>query len=277
MWIGGKRLTICIAAVCEKGSTLVLAADRAVTGNIAIEFEHPGKKMTCLSDSCVALTAGDALSYTELFDMVVENIAMHKSPSVNEVVSKIKELYQKKRKEQIIENFLIPRGFDDFRDFYNGQKHLLPELALTIQTEIEKYNFGLQILVAGMNGETAHIYEINDPGTSRCFDSIGYDAIGSGLPHAMYTLISRNCNQNMPLEDAFLTVYEAKKMAERAPGVGSIATDICIKNSSKVYLSKDEHIKEIDLAYQKRIRADPTWKDDINAFLKREWLKDEGK
>jgi hypothetical protein len=74
-------LTICIASVCNNGSALVLAADRAVTSpSLSIEFEHPGKKMTCLSDSCVALTAGDALAHTELFDMVKGEIAALRAP-----------------------------------------------------------------------------------------------------------------------------------------------------------------------------------------------------
>jgi 20S proteasome alpha/beta subunit len=272
----GGKMTICVAAVCENGSTLVLAADRAVTSSISIEFEHPGKKMIRLSDSCITLTAGDALAHTELFDMVNEEITKHRAPSVNEVVSKIKECYQKRRKQEVIENFLIPRGFSNFGDFYQAQKHMLPDLALTIQTQIERYTYGLQILVAGMKGETAHIYEINDPGTSRCFDSMGYHAIGSGLPHAMYTLISRNCNQNMPLEEVLLIIYEAKKMAERAPGVGSNTTDICIMNSRNIYLSQNGHIKEIESIYNKWIKEDLTWKDDMNVFLKREWFKNEG-
>lgn len=274
--IGGKGVTICIAAICEDGSTLVTASDRAVTSSsISIEFEHPAKKMTCLSDSCVALTAGDALAYTELFNRVYREIADHRTPSVNEVVSKIKECYQERRKEEIIENFLIPRGFKDFASFYQAQQHLLPDLALTIQTQIERYNYGLQILVAGFNGGTAHIYEVNDPGTSRCFDSIGYHAIGSGLPHAMYTLISRNCNRDMSIEDALLIIYEAKKMAERAPGVGSNATDLCIINSTKMYSSKSEHIKELETIYLKWIRADPCWRNDATAFLKREGFRND--
>jgi 20S proteasome alpha/beta subunit len=196
----GKRMTICIATICEGGKALVLASDRMVTSPLlAIEFEHPCKKMTPISDGCFALTAGDALTHTELFNMVNEEINDHRMPSVDEVVSKIKECYHKRRKTDITENFLIPRGFNGFNEFYEAQRHLLPDLALTIQTQIEKYNYGLQILVAGMKGDMAHIYEIDDPGTSRCFDAIGYHAIGSGLPHAMYTLISRSCNHDMLL------------------------------------------------------------------------------
>jgi hypothetical protein len=192
------------------------------------------------------------------------------------VVSKIKECYQKRRKSEIIEQLLIPRGFDSFEDFYVHQRQLIPELAFGIQTEIDKYNYGLQILVAGMNGNVAHIYGIDNPGISSCFDAIGFHAIGSGLPHAMYTLISRNCNQDMPLEDALLVTYEAKKMAERAPGVGSNKTDICVMNSGKVYLFEEEHIKELDPIYNKWAKNDSAWRDETTKFLTEVIFRNEG-
>jgi len=260
-------MTICIAALCEGGSALVLAADRAITSNLSIEFEHPGKKMTQLSDSCYALTAGDALASTELFGIVQDEIAIHKAPSINEVVSKIKECYQMRRKYEIIENFLIPRGFGSFDEYYQAQKHLFPDLALAIQNQIDNYDYGLQLLIAGVDKKRAHIYEIIDPGTSRCFDAMGYHAIGSGLPHAMYTFISRNCNQDMPLSEVLLITYEAKKMAERAPGVGSNITDICVMDSNQTSLFSNEQIKRLNQIYNARVELDPIWKENIKSFI----------
>ncbi|MEE9355563.1 MAG: hypothetical protein V3U75_08235 [Methylococcaceae bacterium] len=62
-------MTICIAGICENGLSLILASDAMLTNEgLSIEFEHPTKKMTCLSDCCIALTAGDALAYTEVFN-----------------------------------------------------------------------------------------------------------------------------------------------------------------------------------------------------------------
>jgi len=264
---GGKVMTICIAAMCDKGSALVLAADRAVTSSLSIEFEHPGKKMTLLSKGCYALTSGDALAYTELFEEVRDEIAMQKSPSMK-VLSKIKSCYQRRRRDAIAENYLIPRGFEDFNDYYKAQKQLFPEMIMAIQNQIDNYNFQLEILLAGVSNGTAHIYHIGDPGVSRCWDVLGYHAIGSGLPHAFYTFISRNCNQDMPLEEVLLITYEAKKMAEKAPGVGSNATDMCVMDSSGVYLIQNEQIKELEPVYSKWAKMDPAWKEDMHAFIK---------
>jgi 20S proteasome alpha/beta subunit len=271
-------MTICIAAICEKGSTLVLASDRAVTSNLSIEFEHPGKKMTLLSEGCYAMTAGDALAYTELFEEAQDEIAAHKAPSIKEIVAKVKACYQERRKAEIIENFLVPKGFNDFNDYYKAQKLLFPDMIMAIQNQMDNYNYGLQILLAGISRGKAHIYEIVDPGVSRCWDAMGYQAIGSGLPHALYTFIARNCNQDMSLEEVLLITYEAKKMAERAPGVGANITDICIVASSNTYLSNEEQIKELDLIYCKWIKSNDEGKAEASKFLEKvKKVRDDGK
>lgn len=262
-------MTICIAAICEKGSSLILATDSMVTNEgLSIQFEHPTKKMTPLSDSCIALTAGDALAHTELFNMVQGEITKLKAPSVPEVVSKIKECYQRIRKSEIKEKLLSPRGFNDFEDFYQAQRVLIPDIALTIQNQIDRYEYGLEILVAGISAEVAHIYGISDPGTSKCFDAIGFHAIGSGLPHAVNILIARGCYQGSDLKEALLIVYEAKKMAEKAPGVGANITDICIMNRGGTIGFPRNKLGELHEIYERWGRREPNWASDLDALLK---------
>ena len=262
-------MTICIAAICEKGSSVVLATDSMLTNEaLSIEFEHPTKKMTPLSDSCIALTAGDALAHTELFDIVREEIIKLKAPSAPEIVGKIKECYQRIRKREIKEKILNPRGFSDFKDFYEAQRFLNPDIVMTIQSEIDRYDYGLAILVAGISENTAHIYGISDPGTSKCFDAIGFHAIGSGLPHAINTLIARGCHQDTPLPEALLIVYEAKKIAEKAPGVGANITDICIMTPQGIIEFPRDKIDQLHEIYERWLRRELNWASDLGALLK---------
>lgn len=262
-------MTICIAAICKQASSLILATDSMLTNaGLAIQFEHPTKKMACLSDSCIALTAGDALAHTELFNMVQAEVTKLKAPSVLEIVSKIKECYQDVREREIREQILNPRGFKDFKDFYEAQRALVPDIALTIQSQIDRYDYGLEILVAGIDGNSAHIYGIVDPGTSKCFDAIGFHAIGSGLPHAINTLIARGCHQEICLEEGLLIVYEAKKMAEKAPGVGTHITNLCVMNSQGIRDFPRDKIGELHKIYERWVRREPNWASDINTLLK---------
>ena len=262
-------MTICIAAICEQGSNLILASDSMLTNEgLSIQFEHPTKKMTHLSGSCIALTAGDALAHTELFSMVQEEITKLKAPPVLVVVDKIKECYQRIRKNEIREKILNPRGFDNFEDFYQAQRILVTDVALTIQSQIDNYEYGLAILVGGISENIAHIYGISDPGTSKCFDAIGFHAIGSGLPHAINTLIARGCHQDISIEEGLLIVYEAKKMAEKAPGVGTTITDICIMNSRGITDFPRDKISELHKTYEAWVRKEPNWASTFEALLK---------
>jgi len=269
-------MTICIAAICEKGSSVVLATDSMLTNEaLSIEFEHPTKKMTRLSDSCIALTAGDALAHTELFDIVREEIIKLKAPSAPEIVGKIKECYQRIRKREIKEKILNPRGFSDFEDFYKAQQVLNPDIVMTIQNQIDNYDYGLEILVAGRSGNTAHIYGISDPGTSKCFDAIGFHAIGSGQPHAINTLIARGCHQDTSLQEALLIVYEAKKIAEKAPGVGANITDICIMTPKGIIEFPRNKIDQLHEIYERWLRRESNWASDLGALLKEIGVRNE--
>lgn len=185
-------MTICIAAICEKNLNLILAADSMLTNEgLSIQFEHPTRKLTPLSDSCVALTAGDALAHTELFNRAQDEINKLRTPSVLEVVSKIKECYQWIREREIKEKILNPRGFKDFKEFYKIQRELHPDISLGIQNQIDGYDYGLRILVGGISEGIAHIYGISDPRTSKCFDAIGFHAIGRAATCYKYPHCSR--------------------------------------------------------------------------------------
>ncbi|MCK4653489.1 MAG: hypothetical protein KAU01_03495 [Candidatus Cloacimonetes bacterium] len=260
-------MTICIAAICDNGSNLILSTDSMITNpGLSIQFEQPIRKMQSLSEKCFALTAGDALAHTELFNKVKDEIAKLKSPSVPEVVEKVKKCYQLIRKDKINEIILNPKGFRDFHDFYQTQRMMSQENMMMINHEIDEYRYGLEIIVAGESSKMAHIYGISDPGTSQCFDSIGFFAIGSGSPHAMNCLIARGFYSGTNWKEGLLIVYEAKKMAEKAPGVGRDFTDICIispKNYKEPFEFPRDKITELHEIYEMWVRKEESW---INKF-----------
>ncbi len=258
-------MTICIAAICDNYKTLVLASDSMLTSPM-IEFEQPTKKMTELGIHCIAMTAGNALAHTELFNSVRCSIEALKSPPVSKIVEKIKECYQTIRKREICERLLNPRGFDGFKDFYQAQRILQSEIATKIQFQIDTYDYGLSIITAGVSNDMAQIYSIVDPGTSQCYDSIGFHTIGSGFPHAINTLTARVCHQDLSLEEVFMIVYEAKKMAERAPGVGH-KSNFTIINNKKIRNISEEAIDKLPPIYEKWVRKDEDWKKELESTI----------
>jgi len=80
-----------------------MASDTMITSEVlSIQFEHTTRKMTQLSDACVALTAGDALAHTELFNLVNDEITKLRTPSIFDIVPRTKECYQDIEKERYV-------------------------------------------------------------------------------------------------------------------------------------------------------------------------------
>ena len=89
-------------------------------------------------------------------------------------------------------------------------------------------NLGIEMLVAGPNGETHAIHTILNPGTIHDNSSIGHGAIGSGAPHALYSLIEDSYAASLSKEEVLTLVKKAKKRSEVAPGVGVKTTIVVI-------------------------------------------------
>jgi len=120
-----------------------MVTDAMITGEqLSIEFEHRTPKIAKLTENCIASTAGDALVHTELFDAVRGEVGSLKSPSITDIVSCIKRCFTELRQRDIRERILNPRGFPDIESFYRVQEELVREVALTVHSEIDEYEFG---------------------------------------------------------------------------------------------------------------------------------------
>ena len=263
-------MTVCISAICNSKKAVVLASDGMITSNMPpIQFETVTKKMIALSDTCIALTAGDALAYAELFDRAKLEISKENKNEINNIVDEIKKSYIFLRRRAIQERILNPRAFDDFNSFYEKQQTLLANVALTIQKQIDQFNYMLDILICGVSNGEAHIYAIINPGTSICYDNLGFSVIGIGYIHAINTLIARECHPQKNLEEVFLIVYEAKKRAESAPGVGSKVTDLSIITQEGIIQFPREQIDKVDEIYKMWVEHKTEWKDELGKLIEK--------
>ena len=91
-----------------------------------------------------------------------------------------------------------------------------------IEQNLVNYNIGVELIVAGINpGDGCHLYSITHPGVSACHDTIGYACVGSGAPHALYSLIASEYTKDKLVGQVEAYVDDAKKKSEVAPGVGT--------------------------------------------------------
>ncbi len=221
-------MTICLATICDKNSKVIVASDKMITvGGLSQEFEHETPKMNTITKTCMAVSAGNALKPNELFRFVRTDLEKRDNLSIFEIVQSVKMGFLELRKKTIEEEFFKIRGLT-INEFYKQiGANIHPQIAMILDDKVQNYDMELEFLVCGVDDEGGHIFHINDPGTSNCFNSLGFCAIGSGTPHSLSTFISNNFNENLPLNEALYITYEAKRRAEKAPGVG-VKTDMWI-------------------------------------------------
>lgn len=242
-------MTVCIGLISEENK-IVLAADRMITANYPpIKFEPDIVKYQRLSKTCVALTADSALAYTELFQDVINKIRHLNNPPISLIVEKVKESFVKLRLKKAEEEVLKPRGLT-IEKYYETMRMLPEGLVVAIDKGLMEKEYPLLILLCGVDDTGAHIYRIFDPGHSECFDSLGFNAIGSGELHAVSSFIAKKCNAKTPFERALYCVYEAKRNAEKAPGVGEYL-DMLVIDNDDVKIVNPELLKQLSDIYQK--------------------------
>jgi 20S proteasome alpha/beta subunit len=243
-------VTICLSAVCENGEAVVFATDKLLTaGYLTAEFEHPGGKAFSLGQHCVGLAAGDALCSGDVLKASAAALSQLHSPAVQQIARAVREEFLTLRKRRAEEQHLRPRGLS-LNEFYQEGLigRLPPEIAFGLDQQIQGTKLGVELMLAGLDGLGAHIYGVSDPGTVDCYDTIGYHAIGSGETHALLMIIGREHEIGNSLNKTAYLVYEAKRKAEIAPGVGRETEMGLITRAGVRALTPDELIR-LDEAY----------------------------
>lgn len=258
-------MTICIATICNSSKKAIVASDRMMTaGDLTVAFEHDIPKITKLSENCVALTAGPALVHTDLFRNVKKKIHAGATPPISEILDHVKEEYLSIRNSQIEERYFRVRGFSiDW--FKKNQRMLSAEIALRLDRILETHEFGLHILIVGVD-ESAHIYCVYPPCCSECFDGLGYCSIGTGERHADSTFIAYRYTPSVPVNIALYITYEAKKKSEIAVGVGE-HTDMAIISENGTQFIKKETLEKLEEIFQKKTQATTLMNEEINKMI----------
>jgi hypothetical protein len=258
--------------MCDEAKKAIAVFDRMITQEpLSIEFEQGLCKIERLSSMSVATTAGDALEPKDIFRDAKDKINELTRPSMRQITKVVKAEFVSCRKRNVEDQILKPRGFGSIEDFYRKMRDLPPDVYSIIDNNIERFHFlhnsGMAMMLAGIDYCGAHIYLVYDPGRSACFDSIGFHAIGSGTPHAISTLTSYGFTSRFPLNTALWIAYEAKRRAERAPGVGK-GTDMCIIDEAKgVSFVSEETMKVLNSLYEDKDKKEREWLDKLPSIL----------
>jgi 20S proteasome alpha/beta subunit len=200
-------MTVCIAAVCDGGNAIVVAADRMFTAGapINLEFETAEKKIEALSPSCVALLAGNSAFGTEILQGALATLQGAQRPELIIAAEAVKDSYVAVRGQKVRDTVLIPFLGPDFvraeqlgstvPQYLQAQAAVYQNIIITMN----QFNLGSDIIVAGVDDHGGRLAVIGHPGTIAWFDKLGYAAIGSGGIHATMRLSLGAQTRNSPL------------------------------------------------------------------------------
>lgn len=250
-------MTVCIAANCASGRAVVVASDRMLSAPfLTLEFDHPDAKIDQVSPSCVALTAGDALAAQEVLADGAGFAGQLQNPFITNFADQIRAKFVEARRRLASEQVLEPRGMT-FADFYQGGAimRLPPDLAMVLDHSIQTLRLEVSVVLAGVDQTGAHIFTIEDPGTTSCFDRLGYHAIGSGHRHALLTLVSQNQHKTTDINRTVFNVCAAKRAAEAAPGVGQATEMRVITAAGGVQVVGQDTLAKLSSLYDKKMSA----------------------
>lgn len=253
-------MTICIGAICE-GDSVIMASDKMMTLSVpSTEFERNESKIRILTPNSAIATAGDALIHEEILRRVKPRIA--EKHSTTEIANLLVEGYVAERRRLAEGVVLLPIGLD-MEEFYEKQRSLLPEIAMQAVQRIGGFQFNFSMVIGGIDSEGAHIFLVQPPGISRCMDAIGQCAIGTGDIHAFQTFITYEYERSTEIQKAILIVFEAKKRAEKAAGVGKKTDLLVLRRGKEPYSLTDSQIGELEKFHREEIEKR---KEDLKKF-----------
>lgn len=217
-------MTVCIAALYENGKGCVLASDQMTTAHFPIGYEFENeevRKIIKVRDvaAAYALISGDVLFANEVLEAVRKQVDAQGVTATPMIAELFRQHYQNVRRRHVIHTELEPRGLT-IDSYYQSHQRLLSPIVQIIDNALRTSNPRTEFIVAGFAESRCSIFSIINPGDLFCHDAIGFVAVGSGAPHALYSLIESGYKKSMDAETVQELVKKAKLRSEVAPGVG---------------------------------------------------------
>jgi hypothetical protein len=253
-------VTVCVAALCDQ-HVVVAASDRMLT-SADVQFEPFQTKVMPLSNSIAAMYAGDAFLQSEIMQLVYEEVGRRivANPTTWVRVQDVAELYSQYycelRLRMAEKEILVPLGLTN-QTFVSKQKQMDSALVRQLATEMQNFTTpAVEAIFAGIDSSGTHIYVANNERVT-CRDFAGFAAIGVGAWHANSQLMFAGHTKWKPFPETLFLVYNAKKRAEVAPGVGSATDMFMVGPAPGSYTPIDTpHINRLDNIYYDRQKAE---------------------
>lgn len=223
-------MTVCIAALADSGDGCVLVSDQMTTADFGLGYQFDSEeiaKIVQLSEGAYILVAGDVLFADAVIRSVRQGCTEEHVGNIDKLADLARASYQRIRREYVERTELEPRGLS-LQQYYQIQGRLVPGIVRDIDFALRTHDPHVGLIVAGKTDRGCSIYTVQNPGTASCHDAVGFVAIGTGGPHAWYSLIESEYRKSMEHSTVEELVRQAKQRSEVAPGVGPGTTVVVI-------------------------------------------------
>lgn len=193
--------------------------------------------MDKMTPSCYIMSsANNSLVADLIIENVKEKIDVEKRPRIKDIVELLRQECIAVRHAQIEKDVLSEYSF------VLEKLHASPDsLVDDAKADVEAYEYpAIHFIVLGFDDpDQPHLWQVTERGTALPFDDIGFVTIGSGGQLAFLDITKYEYSVEGTLSTALARIYFAKKLSERAEGVGR-KTDLKV-----LYMQKfDENTKE---------------------------------
>jgi hypothetical protein len=248
-------MTVCIAARCFDHYVIGTADRLKAGGDVSFEPEVP--KFEILTNSIIAMTAGDVDLQAEIFRDLRNDInsRMKNEPQSWLDVSFVAELYlyyrNNAKNRRIAHQVLAPFGLN-ITTFFEKQRSMLDSFVQLITNQIGMFQLPpISCIITGLDLTGTHIYVVDDLGVC-CKDKIGFASIGIGSRHAESQMMNGGHSHESSIDEAVTLVHAAKKRAEVSPGVGKTTDMFSVGNQLGVhFILPPPMIDTLETAYAK--------------------------
>jgi 20S proteasome alpha/beta subunit len=162
------------------------------------------------------------------------------------------ERYAEARRRRAEQFVLSTRGLT-LESFYQMHAGLNQQVVMLLDNGLAQYDFGVELLLAGVDETGAHIHTNGNPGGGyQNHDPIGWTAIGSGAIHVVPSMAGFVHDADAAYQQTLFRVYASKRRSEVAPGVGH-DTDMAVISHEGIKRLSEAELQQLAAIYDRFI------------------------
>jgi hypothetical protein len=235
-------MTVCIAARSAINDDTVLVVCMDMMLSTDYNSAETGIKWQMLPFGFRALLAGPLATTRELGDCCARSLDGDESGGVPAIVRMLRKgvgLYKREFAESHIQSRL-GISYEEFRK--TGKEAYPQDLFRELSWEIKNHYSGAELIIVGFVKGVPRIFKISADAVVACED---FAVIGTGTAIGESALYFRGQTFLTNFETTVYSVFEAKRLAENAPGVGKKTILMVLRRDRPTEVLSDIGVKAL--------------------------------